>query len=148
MIRPELLHPLFSHFPIAFLGVYPLLFLASFKWKELALFARIALFAGVAGMFISIYLGDMALERLMSSICNLPLVYDHESKAYNLLYFSLLLGGIDLVIQFRKMLILKIIQTSFSICILYFLFQTGHSGSDLVYENGVAVKVAKECQER
>ena len=149
-MRNELFHPLVSHLPLVFLGLFPLVALFVLFLKEpikghLQFLKRVFLYGGLLGLFASIYLGDMALERVSSSVCSLTLVYQHEEQAYFMLYATLVLIALDVVLFVKKEikeLFILAPQIIIGFLLLFFVYQTGHSGAELVYEYGTAVKNA------
>jgi len=148
MIRPELFHPLISHFPIGLLGCYPIALLLAFKWKEQMLAtSRFLLYAGILGVFVSLYLGDMALERILPSLCDIPRAYRHEDQAYYLMYSSILLVLIDVgeIAQKVKAQLAHYLKLLFAFVLVFFLYRSGHTGAELVYDYGAAVQSTQYC---
>jgi len=149
MIRPELFHPLISHFPIGLLGSYPIALLLAFRWRtQMVATSRFLLYAGILGVFVSLYLGDMALEKILPSLCDIPRAYRHEDQAYYLMYTSILLVLIDVgeMAQKIKEKLAHSLKFLFALVLVFFLYRSGHTGAELVYEDGAAVQNLKPCK--
>lgn len=89
------IHPIFVHFPIAFLLLYSLLKILPFKkwfpnvaWKEIQ---RVLLLAGVLGSFIALSTGEIA-EELTNANHKLVETHAFFATASTWLYGALLLG--------------------------------------------------------
>ena len=82
----------------------------------------------------------MALESISSQFCEIQKAYAHEDDAYIALY---LYGGVlvfDFLYQYKKkkQILWGLILTS--VLASAAIFMSGHSGAELVYEYGAAVK--------
>jgi uncharacterized membrane protein len=156
-IREELLHPVFSHFPLALLPIALLLkcieiyisYKASSHQKTLNLAFRFTLGAGLLSFLVTLYLGDSALDQIKNDFCQLSLISRHEDHAYWALPFFLVALALDPFTYFenfpKKLFPLsQIFLFLFMIGGNFYLFKTGHSGGELVYEHGAAVKAATQ----
>lgn len=149
-MRNELYHPLISHLPLVFLGLFPIAALLGFLFKDelkshMLFLKHLFLYGGIFGLFISLFLGDMALDEVSSTVCQLNKVYHHEEQAYFMLYSSLVLLALEVLIFMKKEIkeaFLVLPQILVGFVLLFFVYQTGHSGAELVYEYGTAVKNA------
>jgi uncharacterized membrane protein len=153
IIREELLHPLFTHFPIVILFAAPVLRLASLLplSNENRIFlvkaSRLALYIGPLSLIITIYLGDMAFEIVKSNLCQLFDAYRHEQLAYESLYAFMAAVVFDVVSKLDN-LNKKLVRGASLFCFLmmiignYLMFSSAHLGANLVYEQGAAVKAA------
>lgn len=155
MIREELLHPLFSHFPIV---LFVLALLTKIIWVILRLLknqhapqfqyiSKLIIYVAPFTYLISIYLGDFALDQIKSDFCDLHEVYKHEEVAYYALYCFLVVLALEAVSELKSKL--KMILQAGTILFLilgnFYLFETAHLGAKLVYDMGAAVKVAPKC---
>lgn len=153
-MRSELFHPLISHFPIVLFTLFPVVLTASFFVKEsyrthLAFCARLFLYIGMLGQFLSMYLGDLALEKINTTLCRLQLAYDHEHNGRMILYIFIVVVAIDAAILSKKYSFNKALNYGkllVSLVGLWFVIQTGHTGSQLVYDYGAAVQVPQSCR--
>lgn len=155
MIREELYHPLFSHFPIVMFFLALLtkvigLSLHKLKKDFAKLFlssSKLLIYTSPFVFLISIYLGDFALDQIKNEFCDLFQIYKHEEIAYYALYCFLVVLGLEAVSELKTKLksILQIGVIIFLFIGNYFLFETAHSGATLVYDLGAAVKVAPKC---
>lgn len=150
MIREELLHPIISHFPIAMLVSLSFIKLAhlivikkSENWaKNLKLLSTVLLGIGSFLLLPTLFLGEMATDIIKVNACNLTKIYAHEELAESCLYIFIaaifidVLGNID---QLKSKISLQILCFIFILIGNYYLFQTGHTGAELVYEYGTAV---------
>lgn len=153
-MRSELFHPLMAHFPIVLFSLYPvaagaILFLKD-SYKEKTLFlSRCLVYAGLLTHFLSMYLGDMALERITDKVCKLQLVYEHEQQAKLILLFIVIVILIDVLEISKKLNQIKLLHMGkflFSLISLWFVIQTGHTGATLVYDYGTAVEIPMSCR--
>ena len=146
MLREELYHPVFSHFPIAFLSVVPFVGLGRLLLKEknrqtAEFLFRTFLYSGLVTYLVVLYLGDLSLEIIKSTLPKLQAAYHHEDMAYYTIYlFMGVLGFDSLYLNMKDKHWLNYLALIASFAGLYFLIQTGHSGATLVYEYGAAVK--------
>lgn len=100
---------------------------------------RFTLWGGLLSHLIVMFLGDMALDVVKQNACSITAIYQHEEKAYYALYcFAFALTDEFIKVKWgEKFRVVTLISLLLG---LYFLFETGHSGAQLVYEQGVAVK--------
>lgn len=150
MIREELLHPLFSHFPIAmlilslFTKVAQLICLkiSSEFEKKFSFLTKFLLFGGGALLLPTLFLGDMAFDIIKPTLCNTIDVYKHEELAE----LSLLLFITCMVIELTSLLKIKykkylnILSILTMIIANSYLIRTSHLGAKLVYDHGAGVK--------
>lgn len=151
MIREELLHPIISHFPIAMLVSLSFIKLAhlivikkSEIWaKNFKLISTILLGLGSFLLLPTLFLGEMATDIVKVNACDLTKIYAHEELAETCLFifiaaiFMDVLGNLD---QFKSKIFIQVITFAIILIGNFYLFQTGHTGAELVYEYGTAVK--------
>ncbi len=146
-MREELYHPLLSHFPIALLTLAPFFFffnatlgkkLSTQNKYALDMAFKFSLWAGLLLFLIVLYLGDIALDAVKHDACSLFAISDHEDQAYYALWCFLLALPDEFLKQKwgEKSKILTLFLLSLG---LWFLFKTGHSGAELVYDYGTGV---------
>jgi uncharacterized membrane protein len=145
MLREELFHPLFAHFPIALLSLTPFLFLPRFSNKEdivkkSDLLFKTNLYLGLVFYLIVLFLGDLSLEIIKNSLSSLQAAYHHEDMAYYTLYIFIAVVASDTIyLNFKDKHWIKYI--TFILCLfgVYFLVLAAHSGATLVYDQGAGV---------
>jgi uncharacterized membrane protein len=155
LIRDELLHPMLAHFPIVMFTlafvVKSLEIVTSYKLKafseKLSFVSKSLIFTAPLFYLLTIYLGDIATDAIKNEFCELSLISKHEELGYYALYFfigALLFESLGEVFKKRKLVcnFAVLISLIFS---NYFIFKTAHSGAEMVYEKGAAVKVAPKC---
>lgn len=157
-MRSEIIHPMVSHFPIVLFSLYPFILGASFlvknhdkgRWQELFhSCSKLLLYLGLLFHFISMYLGDMALDQISHSLCKLQLVYDHEHYAKLVLLSFLAVVGLDVYENIKLNLTpkpVKYFKLLVSIVGFFYIIQTGHSGATMVYEYGAGVNIPATCK--
>ncbi len=156
MLREELYHPMFSHFPIVMFAlalITKLLSLILIKLEkesgEKFLFiSKLLIYVTPFTFLITMYLGDFALDQIKNEFCDLHTVYKHEEVAYYALYSFLIVLAFEAISELKSKF-----KTLFQIGTLiflmlgnFYLFKTAHSGARLVYDLGAAVKVAPKCK--
>ncbi len=152
MIREELLHPAVSHFPIALLVLvgFTKLFqlIVTKKYKELAdslnLISKFLLITGSCFLLPAIFLGDMAFEIVKKDLSNITAAYKHDELAHYTLICFIVAVSIDTLNNVKKFKVQYEFQINIALFIAilvgnYFLFNTAHIGSNLVYEQGAGV---------
>ena len=82
-------------------------------------------------------MGDLSLEIVKKDLPRLQEAFNHEDYSYYTLYIFLLVLLLDIFSARVKNL--KYLIFVASIIGVYFLLRTGHSGADLVYNQGAAV---------
>jgi uncharacterized membrane protein len=148
--RPELWHPIVSHFPIVLLTFTP--FLATLLVFNLPTKVRNfidtlfqgCLYLGMLTYLITLYLGDVALDIAKPTTEYLVEIYKHEELAKDTLIpyvFAILLYGIK---AWRKWLGKKEVVANGALAIIlffafYMLIKTSHGGGILVYDLKVGV---------
>jgi uncharacterized membrane protein len=142
MIREELFHSFAVHFPIALLSLTPFLFLGQFikneKIKQVSdILFKSFLYLGLVFFLVALFLGDLSLEIVKKDLPRLQEAFNHEDYSYYTLYIFLLVLLLDIFSARVKNL--KYLIFVASIIGVYFLLRTGHSGADLVYNQGAAV---------
>lgn len=155
MIREELLHPIFAHFPIVMFAlavVAKSLEFFCYKAKrdlyyKFGFLSKFFIYSAPMAYLITIFLGDSALDIIKNDLCDLQLVTKHEEISYYALYAFL--GALTL--EVLKDVIKKyelLWQSAVLIALVvsnFYLFQSAHLGGQLVYEKGAAVTVAPKC---
>lgn len=152
MIREELLHPALSHFPIAclvlvvFTKLTQLIVIKKYPELEqnLTFTHRFLLLIGCAMLLPTMFLGDMALDIVKGNLCNLVKAYQHEELGQiTLIIFIIALAGEVLIIseKIKRNLIYFVHIFVFGFILLgnTYLFQTAHTGANLVYEQGAGL---------
>ena len=145
MIREELIHPATIHFSIAFLTfVTPIYVIYLYKKnKNIEFLLNFFFITGLATLAGSMFLGDMALDIVKKDLCRIQDAYAHEEHAYYtmcifILSYASFMGRLYVKEELKKWpLLLGLIL---SIGANFYLVKTGHSGSNLVYEQGAGVK--------
>ncbi|ATH09339.1 hypothetical protein BIY24_15740 [Halobacteriovorax marinus] len=155
MIREELYHPMFSHFPIVMFAlalITKLIGLSLLKLRPqaanyLLTTAKLLIYISPFLFLITIYLGDFALDQIKNQFCDLFQIYKHEEVAYYALYCFLVVLALEAVSELKHnfKIHMQVGALIFLFCGNYFLFKTAHSGALLVYDLGAAVKVAPKC---
>ena len=153
-LRPELSHPLFVHFPIAFtvctFVFFAVTLISKNEWCEKA--SRIFLYGALLSLGFALFTGDFAEDVVKSKLCSLQMFEEHEEHAYQTLYILLAALLVDLGILWSKkkkesitmylrgLLFLVLLAANGS------LILTAHHGAELVYEQGAAVNnVTLDC---
>ncbi len=154
-MRPELIHPMLVHFPIALLltGLFVRLcaiagrkrsrlsFLLSAAWLILAL--------GVISAWVAVIAGEFAADIVAPTLDNLKVLSQHSTHAY----FTAVSFTLGLLVDFTRAYILGRIWSKRGwikngLCIVFWclylfglgnLIATGVYGGRLVYEQGAAV---------
>lgn len=155
LIRDELLHPMLAHFPIVMftlaLMVKSLEITSTYKFEafstKLNFVSKFLIFTAPLFYLLTIYLGDIANDAIKNEFCELTLISKHEELGYYALYFfigALIFESLSEVLKKKRMLfnfavLLSLIGSN------YFIFKTAHSGAEMVYEKGAAVRVAPKC---
>lgn len=147
-MRTELYHALFTHFPIVLMGLSPIWLLldAIGKPKELektwTVFFRVFFYGGLLTYMVNLFLGDEAYEIVKNTACSLSVLQKHDDLAHTALY-------IYLVGLFYEPLQVKLPKKPLGIFLFlvlcvgnYYLWQTGHTGAEAVYDLGTGVKTA------
>lgn len=161
--REELLHPMMSHFPIAmfFLALVAKSFGLAIKSyskklsKESLSLARSLIFLAPLLYMINLFLGDIALEKVKNSLCDITQAYQHEQLAETaMLWFIVPIVAEALsFIEWNNKLLLKKLCVSFGFLGLilgnFYMVKTAQLGSKLVYEQGAGVsRVLGECRQK
>ncbi len=147
-------HPKVVHFAIALLLTYVLLeFLyLLFKKEYLNKSATLILFLGVLGSLASLLTGNQAYHYAESLFDNydikipLGLIDEHEEYAtWTLFWFSGILV-IRFILNLKDKLKgwLQIAVFVLSLVGVYFVYETGEHGGELVYKYGVGTKVIEK----
>ena len=160
MIREELLHPAFVHFPIVIFTlalIFKFIATCLFKNKSsikfsFQLMTQVFIFVGPFTYVLSMYLGDISFDLLRESICNYPAVVNHEEAAQIPLYFFILAMLFEVLNTYksswshtRKNIVSFIIIINLLIGNIY-MFKSASLGGELVYKYGTGVENHK-CQE-
>ena len=144
------IHPVIVHFPIAFFVAYFLLETASLATKKdsLCKMATVFLGAGVIFAVLAALTGNQAHEALKPILKMKQLVIDeaiesHEQFATITLwyFFAMLLLRIYLLIKKNLSPNWKFSFFVLALLGMYFVYQTGILGGELVYDFGVGTKL-------
>lgn len=145
-MRTELYHALFTHFPIVLMGLSPvwLLLDAIGKPKHLektwTYAFRFFFYGGLLTYMVNLFLGDEAYEIVKNTACSLAALQKHDDLAHTALYIYLA----GLLYEPSQIVVSKKVSGIFFFLILcagsFYLFKTGHSGAEAVYELGTGVK--------
>jgi len=147
-LRSELWHPLFVHFPIVVTVLSLLLFIGArlFKNSWWQTSAQVFLYSAIFLLSLALFTGDFAEDVVKRSLCDVRTLHEHEEHAYQTLYFLLTALAANISIYASKnywpqgknilltLEMLGLLSANISLVI------TGHYGSQLVYEQGAAVK--------
>ena len=148
--RTEVFHPLSVHFPIVLLLLAFVFRLLSLKYKR-ELWQEggsLLLLLGVAGIWISIYTGDLADGIVSRKLCDPTILKEHENMAYLSAWIfsgSLIadLAGFFKIDFFRKKLVQFLLVLALTIG-TGVLFYAGHLGAKLVYQQAAGVYIPTE----
>ena len=155
-MREELYHPMLVHFPIVLFLLALVFKIASMlltkypRPKENCLsFATFALYLTPLFYLPTMYLGDASFDIIKSNFCDLRAVSLHEEMAkWTLLaiILTLVLESLSHVekIKLKADLWIKYLVLLAMIIGNFLIFKTAHSGGELVYEKGAAVKAAPQ----
>ena len=155
-MREELYHPMFVHFPIVLFLlalVFKIAGMLISKYPELKekchTFATFALYLTPLFYLISMYLGDAAFDKIKSNFCDLRAASLHEEMAKWALLaiiISLVLESLSHLEKIKQKadLLMKALILVAMITGNFLIFKTAHSGGELVYEKGAAVKAAPQ----
>ncbi|HEX2984010.1 MAG TPA: DUF2231 domain-containing protein [Ignavibacteriales bacterium] len=140
------LHPLLIHFPIVLLIAAVLfdtagLFMKKNSWLQKA--SLILYLFGTIGVVAAVLSGDAAKESLNIPNAVAPHVEHHEEWAETTLYFFVIYTAARLLIFFFMNSLRKaflVIAVLIGYVGLYFLYETGDHGAELVYGYGLGTK--------
>lgn len=157
IFKPELIHPMIVHFPVACLSLGVLTRFLYFALKGKGLFAnflftsRLLMVFGVITGWGAVLSGNLASDIVEKSLCHQAMVDEHENFAIiaSVLFSAFL--ALDFVIE-RKMkdLIPLWLQNLLIFAVLFsgfgVLLAAGHRGASLVYLQGAAVQIPSPSQ--
>lgn len=140
------LHPLIIHFPIVLLIAAVLfdtagLFMKNNNWLQKA--SLILYIFGTVGALAALLSGEAAAESLQIPSAAAPHVEHHEEWAETTLYFFIIYTAARLLIFFFMKSLRKaflVIAVLIGYVGLYFLYETGDHGAELVYGYGLGTK--------
>ena len=144
---PNPLHPAVVHFPIALIMVGAFMAVLAVIFRRWALPAALVLAMGAAGAVVAVETGEeadhdagrisaQAQEVLKKHAHAAELTRNLSLAAAGLAIVSLFLGKIPLVRRILAGLVAIVALIS-----VWSVAETGHYGGELVYRNGVGVKV-------
>lgn len=151
--RTEVWHALSIHFPIVLLSLasvaYPIhFFLKDSSWIRFILrFVFLLLILGVLGAWISIFLGDLAYNVVVRTLCDPDVLQEHQWWAY----FAAITYSVALLLfgflQFKLKTKNKLL--SGLLCLILIvgiggLGYSGHLGASVVYQQGGGTYVPSE----
>jgi uncharacterized membrane protein len=159
-MRPELIHPMLVHFPIALLFTGSIIRVAALWTKKKSTYSFLLpaswmiLGLGVIAAWAAIIAGEIARDIVAQTLENIQVLNKHDDHAYYTAYgftLALLVDGI------RSLFLIKLKNRSWwvkrglaaAIWVLYLfgtvnLVMTGYYGGTLVYQEGAAVNAAKK----
>ena len=155
-MREELYHPMLVHFPIVLFIlalVFRILGMLFFKYPDLRekchTFATFALYLTPLFYLPSMYLGDVSFDVIKSHFCDLRAIALHEEMAkWGLLalIITLVLESLSHIekIKLKADLLMKSLVLIAMLVGNVLMIRTAHSGGELVYEKGAAVKAAPQ----
>lgn len=155
-LRQELFHPAVSHFPVVLIFLtfaaycaYGFCKLRAPKWSEnFKFFTLTSLYLSIPSYFLALFLGEMSLDIVKNDLCQIASAYQHEQMAETGLYLLILTVIIEILTRLepvKKHKASKALPVIFGIMLFINTLnvaRTSHSGGELVYEQGAAVKNA------
>lgn len=144
------LHPFFVHFPIAFFVLHFVFELINYFLEKYETVSLIILLFGVISGLLSVLSGNQAFQNLgeifRSDMVIIEVINTHELYATLLLWYYFVILVFRYFLQIKKRLNkkLKLMIILFSLLGIFFLYQTGKYGNELVYKYGVGTKPASE----
>ena len=148
MIRPELIHPMLSHFPIALLSLAPVAIIVFLVTKKTIFEAigKFCLYIGCIFYFLSLFTGDESMEIIKYNFCHLIEINQHEESAQNGLILLIAILAVDVAGYFKFKNILQYLKLILFCVFVFILADTSHKGAMLVYERGAAVNTDTMCK--
>ena len=138
------LHPQIVHFPIALLTLAILTELISYFWQK-DFFSKMTfylLIIGVITAFFAVKTGESSLDLIANISSIKPLINQHQQAGeWVLKIFSIVLIIKSFILYFKKNnMFIKGFVTLLMIIGLFQIYQAGHFGGILVYEEGVGIQ--------
>lgn len=143
---PDPLHPAIVHFPIALSVIVPLMIAISLilmrKGKSVTT-AWIPVFALVAMMFVGALVSENTGEKeeeKVEQVVPENAIHDHEEKAELFTILAGVLFALSIAGFFPKKWghSARFLTAAMSLVVVFFAYQTGETGGDLIYEHGAA----------
>ena len=139
-------HSKVVHFPIALLTVYSLLeiFGIVFKREFISKSALLILCLGVVAAFFAVLTGNQAAEEFnFVNEASGAVFSEHQNYATYLLWFSVILCGLRIFVVIKKKFdgLTKYVFIIFALLMLFFVYQTGMIGGELVKKYRVGTEV-------
>jgi uncharacterized membrane protein len=145
------IHPKVVHFPVALLTVYSLLEIYGIVFKKdfISKSALLILCLGVVAAFFAVLTGNQAADEFnFVNEASRALFSEHQNYATYLLWFSVILCGLRIFVVLKKKFdgLTKYIFIIFALLMIFFVYQTGMIGGELVKKYRVGTEVNNKSE--
>lgn len=158
MVRTELVHPLFVHFPIALLIIGTLVLLCHRSGmfrsvdSQLSFTAKLLLITGSLLSWATVYTGTLADSVVGREVCDPTVLEDHERYGYYVAILFSVVSAIEIGLYYLKHFHWKRSLGRISLIIalggVTLLGYEAHLGGKLVYQQAAGVhQPSKDCKE-
>lgn len=138
-------HSKVVHFPIALLTVYSLLEIIGivFRNEFISKSALLILCIGLVSAFFAVLTGNQAADEFnFVNDASRALFNQHQNYATYLLWFTVILCGLRIYVVLKKKFdgLIKYVFILLALLIIFFVYQTGMIGGELVKKYRVATE--------